>query len=244
MGFDKRRMIVVVFAILIGLVCGGVGYFSFNKQLNSVGTTINIAVPKKDIAANTVIKEEDLEVLAVPPSIVDQYTATQSQELVHMVAGVSLYKGKPIDKRSVKQSSLNMQGKGVVGVNIDPARSAGVVEGDVVDVYWLNNHVSTENNPASLQTNVPIARNAIVLQICDAKGSPLNGSSSIQKGVATVSKAPIEPKVVYLIISQAEVTQVISGAAPSNTNIALVKVSPDNTVEKTVQEDGYETMEE
>lgn len=224
-GFDKRKVFIFILAVIIGFGCVGVGYWSFNKQISNAEAKTNIVVPARNIAANSTINAEDLQVISVSLPIVDKYTVTQSAELVNKVASIPLYKEKPIDKRTVVKAAQNMQGKGIVGVNIDAARSAGVVAGDMVDVYWLTNSSSTNNNPASALANVPIARNAVVLKIGDVQGKAIAGETTLQQGVATVSKTQNDPKIVYLILNQEEVARVISGSAPNNTNIALVKIS-------------------
>lgn len=195
----------------------GVSYYLVQKQVKTATETVKVVVPKTDIESHSVIKPENLETKSVPPSIVDENTAKTVSQLANKISTIPLYAGKPIDLRVVAEKPEEVGNKQVVGVYIDAARCAGVTEGDVVDVYRLNQTSQGEASPR-------VAFNCKVLRITDEKGVPVKGASAIMQDVGADVGVIKDPRIVYLLIEPTEVPYVIQGSlSESQSLLALSK---------------------
>lgn len=210
-------------ALIVGVMVMGASYHMVRKQVEVATTTVNIVVPKTTIESHSIIDSDNLTTLAVPPSVVDDNTATQTSQLNGKITTTPLYPGKPIDLRVIAEKSADVGNKQVVGVYIDAARCAGVTEGDIVDVYRLTQSSQGEAAPI-------IAANCKVLRITDEKGVPVRGASAIFQGVSSEVGMAKNPRIVYLLISPSEVPYVIQGSV-DKPQIALSKKGKETAVQ-------------
>ena len=212
----------LIIALVVGLIVMGASYYMVRKQVEIATTTVNIVVPKTTIESHSIINSDNLTTLAVPPSIVDNNTATEISQLNNKITTTPLYPGKPIDIRVLAEKSADVGNKQVVGVYIDAARCAGVTEGDIVDVYRLTQSSQGEAAPI-------VAVNCKVLRITDEKGVPVRGASAIFQGVSAEVGMAKNPRIVYLLINPAEVPYVIQGSI-DKPQIALSKKGKESIV--------------
>lgn len=212
------KKIVLIVAILIGLLAGVYSWSNIQAQISKVEETVRVVVPNSDIEVYSIITKDNLTWLNIPANMLDENTVTDPDEIIEKLTIAPLFKNKPIDKRVlVVPSHTNLKNKHVVGVRVDAARMAGAVEGDLVDVYWL------ENNSVAITAPI-IAKNARVISVTDSFGRPLRDRASGVSILDTNASANLEPQIVYLLVSPEEVPFVINGASKGNTNIAFSKV--------------------
>lgn len=219
---QKKKWPLIV-ALVVGVIVMGVSYHMVQKQVEVATTTVDILVPKTTIESHSVIDSDNLTTIGVPPSVVDDNTATKISQLNGKITTTPLYPGKPIDLRIIAEKTEDIGNKQVVGVYIDAARCAGVTEGDVVDVYRLTQSLQGEAAPI-------IAANCKVLRITDEKGVPVRGASAIFQGVSAEVGMSKNPRIVYLLISPSEVPYVIQGSV-DKPQLALSKKGKEATVQ-------------
>lgn len=212
----------LIVALVVGVIVMGASYYMVQKQVEVATTTVNIVVPKTTIESHSLINSDNLTTLAVPPNVVDDNTATKTNQLNGKITTTPLYPGKPVDLRVIAEKTEDIGNKQVVGVYIDAARCAGVTEGDIVDVYRLTQSSQGEAAPM-------IALNCKVLRITDDKGVPVRGASAIFQGVSAEVGMAKNPRIVYLLISPAEVPYVIQGSI-DKPQIALSKKGKESIV--------------
>lgn len=213
----------LIVGLIVGVIVMGASYYMVQKQVEVATTTVSIVVPKTTIESHSIISSDNLTTLAVPPSVVDDDTATQPNQLNGKITTTPLYPGKPIDLRVIAEKPEDVGNKQVVGVYIDAARCAGVTEGDIVDVYRLAQSSQGEAAPI-------IAANCKVLRITDEKGVPVRGASAIFQGVSSEVGMAKNPRIVYLLINPAEVPYVIQGSV-DKPQIALSKKGKETAVQ-------------
>lgn len=219
---QKKKWPLIV-GLIVGVIVMGASYYMVQKQVEVATTTVSIVVPKTTIESHSIIDSDNLTTLAVPPSVVDDDTATQPNQLNGKITTTPLYPGKPIDLRVIAEKTADVGNKQVVGVYIDAARCAGVTEGDIVDVYRLTQSSQGEAAPI-------IAANCKVLRITDEKGVPVRGASAIFQGVSSEVGMAKNPRIVYLLINPAEVPYVIQGSVDKS-QIALSKKGKETAVQ-------------
>lgn len=218
-----RNKIPLILALLIGIVVMMFSYNLMQKQVEEATTTVAILVPKSDIEAYSIVTAENLTTLQVPPSIVDANTVVEFGDITDKVCTVPLYTNKPIDIRNIADKPSEIGNKQVVGVYIDAARCAGVVDGDLVDVYRVN--PGTQGEAAPL-----IAQNARVIRVTDEKGVPVKGASAVLQSAETAISVVKNPRIVYLLVTPNEVPQVIQGSLADTNNLALSKKGQETEV--------------
>lgn len=212
----------IVLIIIVGLIVALFSWHMVQEQINNAEKTATIIVPNKDIEAYSVITSENLSTVQLPLRAVDKYMARDKSQIVNKVTTIPLLTKKPVDTRMLTDRKSNLGNKQVVGVYVDAARCAGVQEGDLVDVYWLQ---GTE----IAQPSSPIARNVRVLRVSDERGIPVKSSSVVAQNIGADTALARAPKIVYLVLSPEEVPYVINGSA-ENSKIALSKKSKEDDI--------------
>ncbi len=195
----------MIFALIISLAAFGFSYAKIQQHIEASTTTVRVLVPKDTIEAYSVVTSDNLTTIAVPPNITDENTALSPEQIEDRIAVAPLYAGKPIDIRTVISKAEDLEEKQVVGVYIDPARCAGVNEGDLVDIYRISPTSQGEAAPK-------IAQNCRVLRVTDDKGVSTRGVSVVQSAAASANLTK-PPRIVYLLVSPQEVPYVIQGSA-------------------------------
>ncbi|MGB9849129.1 MAG: SAF domain-containing protein [Moorellaceae bacterium] len=226
-----RKMLPAVLIIAIGVLASVAAWIGITHQIRAGQITIAIAVPRRDIVAYVPITANDLTLKEVPAAAVDGYTVRDASEAAGKMAAVTLYAGKPIDRRDLLNSDNGNYAAGyeVVGVVTDAARSAGVKSGDVVDVYCLR--VDQTAQASGVIPGIKAASDARVLRVCDEQGQPIDGSGENASGgviggvagAVTGGVAPKTPKVVYLLVRAEEVPNVTPGAWDKGAVVVLVR---------------------
>lgn len=215
-----EKRIPLIIALIIGLAVMGFSYMKIKQQVVAATTTVNILVPKASIEAYSVVTKDNLTMIAVPPNITDENTATSPEEIDGRITTTPLYAGKPIDLRTIVSKAENYDEKQVVGIYIDAARCAGVNEGDIVDVYRISPNNQGEAAPK-------IAQNCRVLRVTDEKGVPVRGASAILQSASASVNIIKTPRIVYLLISPQEVPYVIQGSSEQSF-LSLSKKTKEN----------------
>lgn len=229
-----RKMLPAVAAVVLGLLVAAAAWTGIMRQIKAGQAAVTIVVPRHDIMAYTPITAADLAVKTAPAAAVDGYTLRDAAEAAGKAAAATLYAGKPIDRRNLIDSSVGgyaAAGYDVVGVVTDVARSAGVRDGDVVDVYCLQMNQTAQ--AGNVQAGVKVATEARVLRICDEQGQPLEGiGESVPGGgviggvtgaVAGGNVVPRIPRVVYLLVRAEEAPNVAPGAWDKGAVMVLVR---------------------
>lgn len=197
------RNFKLIIAIVVGLVFA-TGSFFYLRAANVQGTeeTIQLPVPKRDIAMYEKINPDDLKWKEYPKGADIVAAIKTPDEIAGMTAIVPLYKDIQISRRSVTdEPEILFKGKYIISVNTDSIRSAGVVTGDIVDVYWVASEQATT-------TGRLIARNAKVVTVSDQK---VLGAQAKSTGY------------VQLAIRPEEAPYLVPGAIPADTHVVLVK---------------------
>ncbi|NPV89596.1 MAG: hypothetical protein HPY50_02315 [Firmicutes bacterium] len=235
-GRDWKKIAINSLAVIIALIVGVYGWLSINKRVAEASKTVSIPVLARNIDPYSKINREDLTTINVSASIVDANTAANAEELVNKVTIAPIYKDKPIDKRLLVTQDSSAGNYYVVGVNVDPTRSAGVQPGDLVNVYWIQQ--SNTQNGQQLN-NVLMAAGVRVLKVCDDKGQPIDtkpsaGNTGVQGAMSSVVATTAKPpSIVYLAVKPEEASRVVGGASPKNVNLALVKIPNANSIKNT-----------
>lgn len=222
--FKNKKVFTALTAALIGVLVAVVSWWYLQDYMRKATAAVEVLVPKRNIPPYSVIKQEDLGVRKFPVSAVDQNTVRSVSEVAGKAASVTLYAGKPIDKRwLIGAESGAISGRYVVGVRTDAARAAGVRPGDVVDVYWI----AASAAAAMGQTNtvsVRVASDALVLDVSDGFGISLDQLRQGLVGEMVKGDASrLEPKIIYLLVKSEEVPQVIAGASEKGATLAVAK---------------------
>lgn len=220
-----------VLAVAVGLTVAFFAWSHVNRQVTAAKQAVTVPVPARDVDAYTVIKKEDMAPVNIPSTAVDDYTVLKLDEAVNKVTLSPLYRGKPIDRRSLADPDSNAGNYQVVGINVDPARAAGVRPGDLVDVYWLPPERGgwTPDGGTSL-----VAKGVRVLKVCDEKGNPVEEPGGAIQQAVTGAVAPRRGvAIVYLAVRPEDVARVIGGAAPKSASIALARRSGEAKNEST-----------
>lgn len=229
----NRFKIFVVIGLILGLCASGISYYYLKEMIHQKTETVTVIVPKRNIEVYSTIAAEDLTQIAVSPHLIDQYTVKNSTELTGKVALQTLYAQRLIDSRSIADQSENLGQKQVVGIYCNTAQTAGVSDGDTVDVYW--SPTNQQNTQAVLLPSQRVALNARVLKVCDEYGNSIKEQTVIKQGIASVTKTPESKYLIYLLVQPEEVQYIISGS--SNSSLTLVKkASP--TIELSSNETG------
>lgn len=210
-----------VLAIILGLAAALIAWSQVNRQVTEARQTVTVVALNKDLDAYTAIKIEDLTPVSLPTAAVDNYAATKPEEVAGKIALAPLFKGKPVDKRSLADPGSSAGNYQVIGINVDPARAAGVRAGDIVDVYWL---LPERGGWTPENATYKVAGGVRVLKVCDEKGIPLEepGGPVQQTFVGTVTPKK-SASIVYLAVRPEDVPRVIGGSAPKSASIALAK---------------------
>lgn len=230
---SNKFKILVAIGLILGLSVSGISYYYLKQMIHQKTETVIIVVPKNNIEAYSTITTESLTQIAVSPQLVDQYTVKTSSELIGKVALQTLYAKRLIDSRAIADQGEDLGQSQVVGIYCDTARSAGVGDGDTVDVYW--SPTSRQSAQAALSPSHRIALNARVLKVCDEYGNSIKEQTVIKQGIASVAKPPESKYLIYLLAQPAEVQYIVSGS--NSPSLTLVKkASP--TAESPADETG------
>jgi len=229
-----KRKLLPLAIVLTGIVLALWAWQGINKKVVDLQRTVKVPVAARNIDTYSKIAKEDLQETDVPRTTLDSYTAIKTEEIIGKIALAPLYQGKPIDRRSLTLPESGAGNFYVVGINVDPARTAGVSPGDMVDVYKLPQQAATNKKDALVP--VLLADNVRVLKICDDKGVAINeikdektesqGIGTAQQVVtkAATSAAPRRSAaIVYLAVRPEHVQAVIEGSQPKSTLLALAK---------------------
>jgi pilus assembly protein CpaB len=212
-----------VLAVAVGLTVALFAWSHVSRQVTEARQAVTVPVPARDVDAYTSVGKEDLVPANVPLVSVDSYTVMKPEEVVNKITLSPLYRGKPIDRRSLAGPDSDAGNYQVVGINVDPARAAGVRPGDLVDVYWLPPERGgwTPEGGTSL-----VAGGVRVLKVCDEKGNPVEEPGGAVQQAVTGAVAPRRgAAIVYLAVRPEDVARVIGGSAPKSASIALARRS-------------------
>ncbi len=210
---NVQKRLIIGLALIVGIGVAIFSYTTINQRVELATKTVQVVVLKTDVDAYSAISAKNIETKAVPPYLVDDYTAIKPEQVSDRVTSAPIYAGKPIDMRNIVDPKEDMQDKQVVGIYVDAARFAGVTEGDIVDVYRVS---VAAGNPSPC-----IASNSRVLKITDEKGVALKNLEGQKQG---------QPHIVYLLVKPSEVPQVVQGSVvQEKTYLALSKKSKEST---------------
>lgn len=220
--YGWARKVPAVLAVLAGIASAVFAWNAVNEKVARATQTATVVVAARDIDAYGLIEKGSLALREVPATAVDKFTARKVEEVAGKVALAPLYKDKPVDVRLLAEPSDDAAGFQVVGVNVDPARAAGVRPGDLVDVYWLSVDQSAwvPGNGATL-----VASAVRVLKVCDERGNPITEGGLLQQAASGGAAFGKGPSIVYLAVRPEDVPRVIGGAAPKSAFIALARRS-------------------
>jgi len=230
--YARRRKWPVILAIVIGLGVSGFAGTKLYQEVDRIQQTMTVVVPTSDIDPYSKLTLEDVTTAQIAATVVDANTVTKLADVKDKMTVAPLYKGKPIDKRVLAETADDIGSYQVVGVNIDPARNAGVKKGDIVDVYWLR---PEQGAWMPSQASILVARDVRVLRVCDERGQALDDEKGVvQSAVGGVNPVPRKPAIVYLLVKPQDVPNVIGGAGEKSSFIALAKKSKPGSTEQEV----------
>lgn len=234
----NKLAILLVVALLIGGVTTVYSYGKIKEHQKKELELVPIVVAATKTEPYSLLSDDSIKIEYVSSKFVDEFTATDLSEVNGKITTIPLYKDKPIDIRLIADKPEEIGNKQVVGVHIDAVRFAGVGDGDIVDIYWLDKE---ELSPAQ-----KIAHNVRVLRVTDEKGVPLNESINIARSAAT-SAGLVEnknPRIVYLLLEPEEVPYVIQGSTPGSTKISFSKKPvEDNITFEVIKDEHTSTVE-
>ena len=219
--YGWTRKAPAILAVLAGVASAVFAWRAVNEKVARATQTVSVVVAARDVEAYTLLDRSVLTYREVPAAAADGFTVQKAEAAVGKVALAPLYKDKPIDMRFLAEPSDDAAGFQVVGVNVDPARAAGVKPGDLVDVYWLtpDQGAWVPGSGATL-----VARAVRVLKVCDDRGNPLAEGNLLQQAASAGSAAFGKgPSIVYLAVRAEDVPRVIGGAAPKSASVALAR---------------------
>lgn len=214
---SSPRFLIEALAIVIGIALAIYAYTSLNNKVAETNKTVQVPVLNKDVDAYAKITQNDVVMVEFPSLSLDNYVARTPEEIANKITIAPLYKDHPVDKRNLVEPGTDSGDYYVIGINVDPTRSAGVRPGDLVDVY----RIPTTHGQDVI--NQLIASKVRVLKVCDEKGNPIDNPTTIQSAVAGAVVPKKGASIVYLAVRQSDVSKVIGGAAPKNAAIALAK---------------------
>lgn len=157
---------------------------------------INAIVAAKDIAARTVIADQDLKVVKIENSQLNKNALISKADILNKTTKDVIYEGEQILKERLADntSELSFQipmGKRAVTINVNEASSVGyfVNPGDYVDVIATFQR-DTEGGKEYPRTTKTLLQNVLVLGVGQDKETPqaiLNNASQQQQKNSTAS---------------------------------------------------------
>lgn len=210
-------------AIIVGLCVAGAAWLYFQANTADASKTedmVLLTVPKKDISMYDKIEADDLKTLEFPKGSVSADAVSTPDTIIGKYTIEPLAKDKQISRRILVEDANALKDRYIVSVNIDTIRSADVIEGDTVDVYWVTRN---EANWATgkLNNSKMIARNARVVNASGIKEASSDSASKAHTGY------------VQLAITPTEAPAMVSGSLPKDDHMVLVK-KPSGPDEKVV----------
>lgn len=164
---------VRIIAILCALLLAAGLFVVLQKVDNNEEDTVNVVVAATDIAQNTVVTAEMLEVKAVPEHLVLSGTYSSADTLVGKVAKVDLKVGEQIISSRISEigsreaSNLAMmieEGKRAITIAVDYVTGVSnmIHPGDMVDVLA---HLEQEDGDETEKVTMTLVENVPVLAV-------------------------------------------------------------------------------
>jgi Flp pilus assembly protein CpaB len=223
-GFNKTRTNwPIIAAVVFGLLVSAIAATRLMCYTSTHVAMENVSVMAHDVSPYTVLQVSDITIQQEVKGSRQPGTISDPSEAIGKMTTSAIFKSEQIETKRLADAKI-AQGKQIVSVNIDLARSVGgwLQPGDIVDAWWI----PSEGN---IQTPgigwVQVATNAVVLDLKDSTGKSLfTGGGTIQQAlVNTVSTAAGSPAIVVLAVNAGDVGRVVGGAIPKSESIVLVK---------------------
>lgn len=185
---QSNKKILIIAAILAIFTSALIYVFlSSTKPTEQNVQYVNAIVAARDIAARTVITDQDLKEVKVEENQLNKNALLNKADIINKTTRDTIYEGEQILKERLADGSSELSfqipmGKRAITINVNEASSVGyfVNPGDCVDVIATLQR-DTEGGKEYPRTTKTLLQNVLVLGVGQDKGTPQTALDNASK---------------------------------------------------------------